>query len=59
MDERGEKKECSEEEVERRTQKANLAVPDVLVQDYDGLLEGLILWDTKNRNVLCRYQDQR
>jgi len=48
-----ERKGVPQEEAEKRVQKANLAFPDALVQDYDGLLEGLTLPDPKDRHVLA------
>jgi predicted nucleic acid-binding protein len=47
------RKSVPQEEAEKRVQKANLAFPDALVQDYDALLEGLVLPDPKDRHVLA------
>ena len=41
------------EEAEKRVRKANLAFPDALVQNYEGLIELLNLPDEKDRHVLA------
>lgn len=43
----------SEEEANRRIEKANTAFPDALVQSYDGLVDNLALPDPKDRHVLA------
>ena len=43
----------STEEAEKRVQKANLAFPDALVQQYEGLIDLLSLPDKKDRHVLA------
>lgn len=43
----------SSEESEKRVQKANLAFPDAMVQQYEGLIESLVLPDEKDRHVLA------
>lgn len=47
------RKGISEGETEKRVQKANLAFPDALVQNYCGLVEHLNLPDTDDRHVLA------
>lgn len=47
------RKEIEDREIERRTQKANLAFPDAMVKNYSGLIEGLDLPDPKDRHVLA------
>ena len=47
------RKGISEEEAERRVQKANYAFPDALVTHYEGLIENLILPDSNDRHVLA------
>lgn len=41
------------EESEKRVNNANLAFPDALVQNYEGLIENLNLPDEKDRHVLA------
>lgn len=48
-----ERKGIPHEEAEKRVQKANLAFPDALVQDYGGLLAGLTLPDPDDCHVLA------
>ena len=48
-----ERKGVPQEEAKKRVQKANLAFPDALVQDYEVLLNGLTLPDPKDRHVLA------
>jgi len=47
------RKGVSEPEAEKRVGKANLAFPDALVQNYEGLIEHLTLPDEKDRHVLA------
>lgn len=47
------RKGVSEPEAERRAGKANLAFPDALVQNYEGLIANLTLPDEKDRHVLA------
>jgi len=47
------RKGLSEEEANRRTQKANQAFPDALVTNYSGLIKGLELPDPKDCHVLA------
>lgn len=47
------RKGVSPEEAEKRVKKANLAFPDALVQNYEGLIELLNLPDEKDRHVLA------
>lgn len=47
------RKGISEEEAYKRTQKANLAFPDALVQNYSGLVEQFNLPDVDDRHVLA------
>jgi len=47
------RKGISPEEAEKRVKKANLAFPDALVQNYEGLIELLNLPDEKDRHVLA------
>lgn len=47
------RKGVSADEAKKRVEKANLAFPDALVQNYDGLIEHLILKDEKDRHVLA------
>jgi predicted nucleic acid-binding protein len=47
------RKGVSPEESEKRVRKANLAFPDALVQNYEGLIEHLSLPDEKDRHVLA------
>lgn len=42
-----------EEEADKRINKAQLAFPDALVENYDSLIEGLELPDLKDRHVLA------
>jgi len=48
-----ERKGVSPEASEKRVQKANLAFPDALVQQYEGLIENLDLPDKKDCHVLA------
>jgi hypothetical protein len=48
-----EKKGVSAEEAEMRVQKANMAFPDALVKQYEGLIEYLNLPDKKDCHVLA------
>ena len=47
------RKDVNEEEIAKRTQRANLAFPDALVENYEGLIDGLDLPDEKDRHVLA------
>lgn len=47
------RREISEEEIEKRIEKANLAFPDALVINYEPLIEYLDLPDEKDRHVLA------
>lgn len=47
------RKGVSEEEAFKRAGKANLAFPDALVKNYEGLIDGLDLPDEKDRHVLA------
>jgi predicted nucleic acid-binding protein len=47
------RKGITPEESEKRAYKANLAFPDALVQNYEGLIEHLRLPDEKDRHVLA------
>lgn len=47
------RKGIAEEEAIKRVQKANLAFPDALVQNYEGLIDKLELPDVKDRHVLA------
>ena len=47
------RKGVSEEEILKRTARANLAFPDALVTNYSGLISGLKLPDSKDRHVLA------
>lgn len=47
------RKGISEVEAEKRAERANLAFPDALVNNYTGLIEGLKLPDPKDRHVLA------
>lgn len=47
------RKGVSPEESEKRVQKANLAFPDALVQNYENLIDHLELPDEKDRHVLA------
>ncbi len=46
-------KDISEEEINKRIEKANLAFPDALVQNYKGLINHLDLPDEDDRHVLA------
>ena len=46
-------KGVSEEEINKRTSRANQAFPDALVQNYKGLIEQLKLPDADDRHVLA------
>jgi predicted nucleic acid-binding protein len=43
----------SKEEADKRVRKANRAFPDALVENYEPLIEGLVLPDPKDRHVLA------
>ena len=47
------RKGASEEEAEKRVNRANLAFPDALVQNYESLIEQLTLPDPRDRHVLA------
>jgi predicted nucleic acid-binding protein len=47
------RKGVSVPEAEKRVEKANLAFPDALVQNYEGLIDNLTLRDEKDRHVLA------
>lgn len=47
------RKNVSEEEANKRVQKANTAFPDALVQNYSGLIDSLELPDPDDRHVLA------
>jgi len=47
------RKGVAPEEAEKRVNNANLAFPDALVQNYEGLIEYLNLPDEKDRHVLA------
>lgn len=47
------RKGISQEECEKRVQKANLAFPDAVVLNYEGLIESLKLPDKKDCHVLA------
>ena len=47
------RKGLSNEEVEKRTQRANDAFPDALVSNYEGLMTSLTLPDEDDRHVLA------
>lgn len=47
------RKGVSEDEANKRTEKANAAFPDALVQNYSGLIDNLELPDQKDRHVLA------
>lgn len=47
------RKGISEQEAEKRVQKANLAFPDALVTNYSGLIQGLTLPDPNDCHVLA------
>lgn len=47
------RKELSLEEVEKRINNVNLAFPDACVQNYEPLIETLVLPDPKDRHVLA------
>jgi predicted nucleic acid-binding protein len=48
-----ERKGVAEEEANKRVEKANLAFPDALVQNYEGLIKNLELPDPKDCHVLA------
>lgn len=48
-----ERKGIAEQEANKRVQKANLAFPDAMVQNYEKLIESLELTDEKDRHVLA------
>lgn len=41
------------EEIEKRTKNANLYFPDAMVENYEPLIDGLKLPDTKDKHVLA------
>lgn len=43
----------AEDEIQRRTNRANLAFPDALVENYEPIMPGLNLPDEKDRHVLA------
>jgi len=47
------RKGVAEEEINKRTNRANLAFPDALVTNYEGLIDTLTLQDKKDRHVLA------
>lgn len=47
------KKGIAPEEIKKRVEKANLAFPDALVKNYQGLIESLLLPDENDRHVLA------
>lgn len=47
------RKKVNEQEIEKRTKKANLAFPDAFVTNYSRLIDGLELPDPKDRHVLA------
>jgi len=47
------RKGVGEAEIEKRTNRALLAFPDALVENYEGLINGLKLPDKKDRHVLA------
>jgi predicted nucleic acid-binding protein len=47
------KKGLSEEEIFKRTNKANQAFPDALVENYEPLINGLELPDKKDNHILA------
>lgn len=47
------RKGISEQEADKRVGKANMAFPDALVQNYEGLIKNLNLPDEKDRHVLA------
>ena len=47
------RKEVSEEEILKRTTRANEAFPDALVKNYESLIDSLDLPDEKDRHVLA------
>lgn len=47
------KKGVSEEEANKRIEKANAAFPDVLVKNYEGLISHLELPDENDRHVMA------
>lgn len=47
------RKGVTETEIKKRTHKANLAFPDALVKNYDGLIKSLTLPDPKDCHVLA------
>lgn len=47
------RKGLSEDEINKRTRKANLAFPDALVENYEPLIGGLELPDNKDNHVLA------
>ena len=47
------RKGASEEEIAKRTEKANKAFPDALVKNYESLIDSLDLPDPKDRHVLA------
>lgn len=47
------RKGVSEKEIKKRSEVANLAFPDALVDNYESLIDGLTLPDEKDRHVLA------
>lgn len=47
------RKNVSPEEAKKRTMKANMAFPDALVKNYEGLIDNLTLPDANDRHVLA------
>jgi len=47
------RKGVSDKEAEKRVERANLAFPDALVNNYNGLISGLTLPDPKDCHVLA------
>jgi predicted nucleic acid-binding protein len=47
------RKGLSNEEVEKRTQRANIAFPDAMVSNYESLITSLTLPDVNDRHVLA------
>lgn len=47
------RKGLSDEEISKRTNRANLAFPDALVENYEPLINGLALPDEKDNHVLA------
>lgn len=47
------RKELSEEEIKKRVDRVNRAFPDANVENYEALIDGLVLPDLKDRHVLA------